>query len=102
MPMATLASRTLVAIDSSRRQFNVQLEIGTPYRCAENDWACAVAIDGLFQYLWDQHGVDAFQALIVAQTYARTLLTDFVAQGGQLLNVVDGAPLDVDQLFTQG
>ena len=100
--MVALASRTLVAIDGSLRRFNVRLEIGTPYRCAENDWACAVALDGLFQYLWDQHGVDSFQALIVAQTYARTLLTDFVAQGGQLLHVADDAPLDVDQLFTQG
>ena len=102
MPMAALASRTLVAIDSSYRRFNVRLEIGMPYRCAENDWACAVALDGLFDYLWDQHGVDSFQALIVAQTYARSLLTDFVARGGQLLHVVDDAPLDVDQLFTQG
>ena len=102
MPMAVLASRTLVAIDSSGRQFNVRLELGTPYRCAENDWACAVALDGLFEYLWDQHGVDAFQALIAAQAYARTLLTDFVERGGKLLNAVDGAPLDVDVLFTQG
>jgi len=100
--MAVLASRTLAAIDASRRQFNVRLEIGTPYRCAENDWACAVALDGLFEYLWDQHGVDSFQALMVAQTYARTLLADFISAGGQLLHVVDGTPIDVDRLFTEG
>jgi hypothetical protein len=98
--MPIIASCNLVAVDPSRGEFAVRLAIGQPYRCAENDWACAIALDGLFEYLWDQHGVDSFQALMAAQSFARTLLGDFIAQGGRLLDGPGGAPLDVEALFS--
>ena len=100
--MTTVASRNFVASDSSLGVFTVRLVIGQPYRVAENEWACSIALDGLYEHLWDQHGVDSFQALMQAQNLARTLLGDFVTNGGVLLNAPGGAPIVVDQLFSSG
>lgn len=100
--MPTVASRTLVATDASRGMFSIHLVIGQPYRCAENEWACSIALDGLYEHLWDQHGVDSFQALMLAQNLAKTLLSDFVANGGLLLSAPGGTAVDVEHLFSSG
>jgi hypothetical protein len=98
--MPEIASRNLVAVDAARGEFMVRLAIGQPYRCAENDWACSIALDGLHEYLWDQHGVDSFQALMAAQAFARSLLAEFVEQGGRLLDTPVRTPVNVAQLFS--
>ncbi|MEO7774941.1 MAG: hypothetical protein ABIT36_06615 [Steroidobacteraceae bacterium] len=100
--MPIIASRNLVAMDVGRDQFPVRLAIGLPYRCAENDWACAIELDGLYKHLWDQHGVDSFQALMMAQHLAKSLLTEFIKEGGQLFDVPAGVPLNVEKLFLTG
>ncbi|MEP7314306.1 MAG: hypothetical protein ABI859_17105 [Pseudomonadota bacterium] len=100
--MTTVASRLLTVVDSTRGEFSVRLVIGQPYRVAENEWACPVALEGLYEHLWDQHGLDSFQALMVAQNLARTLLNDFIEQGGRLLEGPGGLSLDVERLFTVG
>jgi hypothetical protein len=100
--MPVVASRNLVAFDTGRGEFPVRLAIGQPYRCAENDWACSVALDGLYEHLWDQHGFDSFQALMMAQNLARTLLNDFIEQGGRLLDAPGGASVDLARLFALG
>lgn len=97
--MPIVASRTLVAVDPVRGQFSIRLEIGQPYRCAADDWACSIALEGLFEHLWDQHGTDSFQALMVAQNLAKSLLGDFVRDGGRLVTS-DGKPVHVGQLFS--
>ena len=100
--MPTVASRSLLANDATRGVFTIRLVIGQPYRVAENEWACSIALEGLYEHLWDQHGVDSFQALMLAQTLARTLLNDFVANGGVLLNAPGGPAVDVERLFSSG
>jgi hypothetical protein len=99
--MPIVASRTLLATDALHGQFSVRIEIGQPYRCAKDDWACAVGLEGLHEHLWDQRGIDSFQALIQAQALAKTLLRDFVRDGGRLA-AADGTKVDVDTLFTVG
>jgi hypothetical protein len=100
--MTVVASRNFAAADEGRGVFNVRLTIGQPYRCAENDWACPVALEGLYEYLWDQKGVDSFQALMAAQSFARSLLEEFVQQGGRLMNGPAGQDVDLERLFTTG
>ncbi len=99
--MPIVASRTLVAIDPGRGQFSIRLEIGQPSRCAADDWACSVALEGLYEHLWDQHGADSFQALMVAQNLARSLLGAFVRGGGRLVSP-DGRAIIVEHLFSAG
>jgi hypothetical protein len=100
--MPFVASRNLVARDTGRGEFALRLAIGQPYRCAENDWACPVVLEGLYEYLWDQHGADSFQALMMALSFAKSLLNEFLEQGGVLLDAPDGAPVDLERLFATG
>lgn len=100
--MPIVASRNLGARDPGRGQFSIRIEIGQPYRCAENDWACSIALDGLYEHLFDQHGTDSFHALMLTLNLARTLLNDFVREGGQLFDVPAGTQVDVDSLFATG
>jgi hypothetical protein len=50
----------------------------------------------------DQHGIDAFQSLMLAQNLARTLLKGFVTDGGTLRDAECGGPVDVERLFESG
>ena len=97
-----IASRTLVGIDNSRGTFEIRVSIGTPYQAGPDEWACPIALDGLHSSLRDTHGVDAFQALMLAQRLARQLLTYFVEDGGKLLYERDGAIVSVADLFDGG
>lgn len=99
---AFIASRTLRAFHTSRGAFDINVRIGSPYQVSSEEWACRVCLDGLHTRLSDTHGVDAFQALMLAQNLARTLLAGFVDQGGQLFDSDAGAKLDLQKLFTSG
>jgi hypothetical protein len=100
--MKFVASRNLVAVDPKRGELSVRISIGLPYQCGEDEWACPVALEGLYENLCDQHGTDSFQSLMLAQNLARTLLTDFIEMGGALLDAPDGATVNVESLFTSG
>jgi hypothetical protein len=52
--------------------------------------------------LSDQHGVDAFQSLMLAQRLARTLLLGFVEDGGTLRDGHGGSTVSVQDLFDGG
>jgi hypothetical protein len=47
-------------------------------------------------------GVDAFQALMLAQQLARTLLAAFIERGGMLLDAPGGRAVSVQSLFDSG
>jgi hypothetical protein len=101
--MNFVASRNLVVVDPARGELRVCISIGLPYQCGQDEWACPVALDGLYEKLRDQHGADSFQSsLMLAQNLARTLLTDFVEKGGTLLDAPGGATITVERLFTSG
>src|SRR4029079_4440595 len=88
----TIATRRLMGISPEKGQLEIEIRIGQPYRASDVDWACPVAVDGLYAGLADQHGVDSFQALMLAQSLARDLLRDFMAKGG-VLKDEDGASI---------
>jgi hypothetical protein len=97
-----IASRELIAEDASRGRFFVRICVGQPYPIGADDWACAVALEGLYSHLSDQHGVDAFQSLMLAQGLARALLLGFIEDGGRLLDAEGGSAVSVQDLFTGG
>ena len=96
------AQRQITAVDTPRGEFPVYIEIGIPYRISADEWACPVALTGLHNQLHDMHGNDSFQALMLAQNLAKTLLFAFVEDGGRLLHAPGGAEIDVQRLFTSG
>jgi hypothetical protein len=97
-----IATQELVAFHPERGEFAVSVRIGQPYCISEHEWACPVALSGLHSSLRDQHGVDSFQALMLAQNLARTLLTSFVEEGGRLLDAPGGRRVDVAAFFQKG
>jgi hypothetical protein len=48
------------------------------------------------------HGIDSFQALMLAQGLLVKLMVGAVEDGGHFLNVDDDAPVDVNRLFEAG
>jgi hypothetical protein len=64
--------------------------------------ACPLALEGLHSPLKGPVGVDAFQALMLAQQLARTLLDAFIERGGMLLDGPGGRAVSVQGLFDSG
>src|SRR6185295_3147663 len=98
--MNIVASRNLVAIHPAQGETPLRIAIGLPYKYGENEWACPVALEGLYETLRD--GEDSFQALMLAQKLARMLLNDFVEKGGKLLDAPNGDSVNVERLFSSG
>lgn len=94
-----IAERTIFAIDKNSRGFEIKVMVGKPYRVGPDEWACPVAMVGLHGGFPDMHGVDSWQALIVALQLIGRLLTYFVEDGGRLFWEENGVPLTVDELF---
>jgi hypothetical protein len=97
-----IASRELVGLDAARGEFAIRLAFGMPYQYGKDEWVCAVALEGLYPKVSDIHGHDSFQALMLAQNFAQTLLQDFVEKGGRLLDAPGGNTVDVGRLFGSG
>jgi len=96
------ASRKLWAECPQRGGFEIEVRLGVPYQASDVDWACPVGITGLYAHLADQHGIDSWQALMLAQNLARTLLEEFIADGGRLLISQGGGMVNVGDLFQRG
>jgi hypothetical protein len=96
------ASRTLWAECPKRGAFEIEVQVGVPYRASDVDWACSVGLIGLHDHLGDQHGIDSWQSLTLAQRIARTLLEAFVEDGGKLFDRRGGEAVDVATLFERG
>ena len=101
-PPPYIASRELFAEDASRGQFSIRVCVGHPHQVSTDEWACPVALEGLYSRLSDQHGVDAFQSLMLAQRLARTLLLGFIEDGGTLRDSHGGSTVSVQDLFDGG
>jgi len=97
-----IAHRRIWASHPDRGEFAIDVQIGRPYEISANEWACPARVDGLYSNLRDQHGEDSFQALMLAQNLARTLLAHFVEDSGVLLDSPDGKRVDIQKLFGQG
>jgi hypothetical protein len=98
-----VASRRFRARRPNGERFNIEMGIGRPVRCSDSEWKCAVVLRGLYEHLADQHGVDSWQALVLAQNLARQLLEGFVEDGGRLLDAETGATVvNIAEVFGRG
>ena len=84
MPISTIASRDLIGERPGGERFGITIRIGQPYRVNHVSWACPVALDGVDQRLADMHGIDSWQALLLAITLVRSRLVHFLEIGGKL------------------
>jgi hypothetical protein len=75
-------------------------EIGRPYDTGAGDWACPVSLRRLYDRLTDIRGVDSLQALCLAASLLRNLLTSFVDDGGRVLHPEDESEVDINATFS--
>jgi hypothetical protein len=101
-PPQEIASRTIVAKDAVAREFEITVRIGSPVQLDDDEWECAVALDGLHDNLRPQHGIDSWQVLMLAQNLARQLLRYFVEDGGTLRGKDSNEPIDLQAFFESG
>jgi Domain of unknown function (DUF6968) len=97
-----MATRELTAVRAPRGEFRVTVALGRPYRIDQDEWACAVQLNGLHDNVRDQHAADSFQALMLAQNLAKSLLSAFIEEGGLLLDSPGGNVVNVEHLFRTG
>src|SRR5437588_10800137 len=95
-----VATSTLDCVNSLGEHQQVIVEIGRPYRAPEGEWACPVAMRGLHNRLPDVRGEDSLQALCLAASLVRTLLTGFVEDGGKIFFLNSDSEYDLDATFS--
>jgi hypothetical protein len=95
-----IATTTLDCVSSLGEHHQVIVEIGRPYQAPEGEWACPVAMRGLYNCLRDVRGEDSLQALCLAASLVRMLLTSFVEDGGQIFFPNSNSEYDLDATFS--
>jgi hypothetical protein len=94
-----IAERKLICQRANGERVLVTLRIGKPYPASDVDWACSAEAEGLFDRLADMHGVDSFQALILAQGLLRNLLSAEIEKGSTLHWRESGERMSLEDLF---
>ena len=80
-----IAERKFLGVDVNGDNINITVGIGIPYESKEyNSWACPVKIEGLYNKLADQHGIDSWQAVRLSQKLVASLLEGFIEKGGKI------------------
>ena len=93
-----IAEREMTAVAPEGERFTIVARIGRPCLVGEKEWTCPVALDGLYNSLADQHGVDSWQALQLAYSLCLDLLDSFVEKGWKLYLWPGEAPLSQKEL----
>jgi len=96
-----IAERTLYLKNANEEVKEVNVGIGQPYQKEDGSWACPIQLKGLFDDLPDVSGEDSFQALMLAQNLARTLLNALAEKGWNVYSNAD-KEVDVDTFFRVG
>jgi hypothetical protein len=96
-----IATERILAVRPSGERLDVMAGVGTPYTVGPNEWACPVSLSGLHDQLSDVHGGSSLQALCLAASLLRQLLTYFVEDGGTLLHPATDEPFDVGACFSR-
>jgi hypothetical protein len=97
-----MIERTIFLTDKNKNEMECVITIGAPYRRETGEWACPNSLKGLYENLLDTSGEDSFQALVLSLNLIRTLLENFVSDGGVILDAKNGNPLNLDVLFKTG
>ncbi len=99
--MSNVITTELLCLDANGDRREVVVEIDRPYETPERDWACPVAIRGMYDNLADIHGEDSLQALCLAASLVRTLLAGFVSDGGKIFFPDSDSEYELDAVFGQ-
>jgi len=100
-PMAELiAEETITALHRSGQRVEVKAGVGRPYPIGDSEWACPVSLSGLQERLHDVHGASSLQALCLAASLLRQLLTQFVQDGGELRHRDGRDAFDISACFS--
>jgi hypothetical protein len=89
-----IASLDVLAVHVDGTRTPIALRVSAPEQLAADEWRCAVRLDGLHHHLIPMHGANSVQALCLALRLAATLLRDFTARGGRLLDAEESADAD--------
>jgi hypothetical protein len=79
-----IATRELIGQKDGGERFKVTIRIGPPYQVNDVSWACPVAVYGVDRQLADMHGIDSWQALLLAISLVRSRVEHFLETGGKL------------------
>ncbi len=99
--MDVIAERQLLCEKETGERVISTLRLGKPYRSSDVDWACPVEFDGLYKR-HDVHGVDSFQALMLAQSLLHQLMSYVIEDGGCFRHIEDNSVVDLESLFESG
>jgi hypothetical protein len=94
-----IAERRLMCERANGERIRVTLRIGKPYPASDVDWACPVQAEGLFDLLADIHGIDSFQALVLAQGLLRNLMHHEMEEGSTFWWAETHERIDIDEMF---
>jgi hypothetical protein len=94
-----IASAELRVVNPDGSELPVLVAIGLPYLAKTGEWRCPVELRGLHGNLPNIAGEDSMQALCLAISLARNLLTDVREKGGKLLHASDPSEYPLDAVF---
>jgi hypothetical protein len=103
LALFVMASDTIVetivdCVSPTGERHSVTVEIGRPYK-TDGPWACPVTIRGLYDRLPDVCGEDSLQALCLAASLVRSLLTGVIENGGRLMYPHSDSAFDLNATF---
>jgi hypothetical protein len=94
-----IAERTMIFENKNGARKSITIRIGKPYPVSDSEWACPVALDGLYSNLHDQYGIDSLQSLNLAVSLTRQLLLGLEEDGGRFFFEEGSAPIGVAEIF---
>lgn len=97
--MEVIAECKLICRKRNGERIPVTLRLGKPFLSSDVDWACPVAAEGLYQHLTNIHGVDSFQALVLAQGLLRNLMQGEIESGSTFHWPESGEQMSIEDLF---
>jgi hypothetical protein len=97
MPTSDIIATTeLTCIRPTGERLDCLVEIGKPYQVETGEWACALSLGELYPGLPEVSGEDSLQALCLALSLTRQLLTHFIEDGGRISYIGTGPDSDFD------
>jgi hypothetical protein len=85
-----IAEIRLVRVHPSGVRTEILVEVGQPFRAADDVWRTRVAFHGLDGRLSDICGEDSLQSLSLALQMVRSRLTSVIANGDRLIDTEGG------------
>jgi len=94
-----IAERKMLFENKNGERKSITIRIGKPYPVSNSEWACPVALDGLYKNLGDQYGIDSLQSLNLAMRLAQQLLSGLEEDGGHFFFEEGTGPIAVSEIF---